>query len=226
MGYDDQYDQSTRDTYARASYGNPLVRGTRPAVLVIDFCHAFTDPESPLGADMDAAVMACARVLDAARSIGALIVHTTTAYAPHGKDAALFPQKAPTVVEVLQIGSRWVELDERLGMRDDEPVVLKKFPSGLFGTNVVSLLVGNRTDTVIVCGAVTSGCVRATVVDLFSQGYPTLVPRDAVADRAEGPHEANLFDMQAKYADVVSSQDVVAYLAGCPEQSDRPRAHV
>lgn len=228
MGYNDQYDQQTRDTYARASYGNPVPRGTRPAVLVIDFCYAFTDPSSPLGANMDAAVAQCRRILDAARDIGALIVHTTTAYEPHHKDSGIFAVKAPTVAETLQLGTRAVELDERLGVRDDEPVVLKKFPSGLFGTNVASLLTGNRTDTVIVCGAVTSGCVRATVIDLFSHGYPTLVPRDAVADRAEGPHEANLFDMHAKAADVVDSDDVVTYLEGCPQQvdqADRSEAH-
>lgn len=219
MGYDEQYDQSTQDIYARASYGNPLPRGERPAVLVIDFCYAFTDPSSPLGADMDDAVARCRRILDVARDIGALVVHTTTAYEPHHKDGGIFTAKAPTVVETLQLGTRAVELDERLGVRDDEPVVLKKFPSGLFGTNVASLLVGNRTDTVIVCGAVTSGCVRATVIDLFSYGYPTLVPRDAVADRAEGPHEANLFDMHAKAADVVSSDDVIAYLESCPQQA-------
>jgi nicotinamidase-related amidase len=218
MDYDAQYDDQTRATYARASYGNRLELGSRPAVLVIDFSLGFTDPESPLGVDMTAAVESCRRVLDAARAKGVPIIHTTTGYEPGGADAGLFAQKAPTVPEVLQLGSPWVELDERLGVRDDEPVVLKKFPSGLFGTPVASLLISHRTDTVILCGAVTSGCVRATAVDLFSYGYPTLVPRDAVADRAQGPHDANLFDMHAKCADVVSSDEVIEYLAGVPSR--------
>jgi maleamate amidohydrolase len=214
------YDEQTQATYARASYGNRLRLGDRPAVLVIDFSYAFTDPASPLGADMTAAVESCRAVLDAARAKRALVVHTTTGYERHMKDAGLFTQKAPVVPEVLQLGTVWVELDERLGVREDEPVILKKFPSGLFGTPVLSLLVGNRTDTVILCGAVTSGCVRATAVDLFSHGYPTLIPREAVADRASGPHEANLFDMQAKCADVVPTEDVIAYLASVPVQDE------
>ncbi len=218
MHYDEQYDEQTRSIYARASYGNRLEWGSRPAVLVIDFSLGFTDPASPLGADMTAAVECCRRVLDAARAKGAPIIHTTTGYEPGGADAGLFVQKAPVVPEVLQIGSRWVQLDERLGVRNDEPVVLKKFPSGLFGTPVCSMLVSHRTDTVIVCGAVTSGCVRATAVDLFSHGYPTLIPREAVADRAPGPHDANLFDMHAKCADVVSSAEVIDYIAGVPSR--------
>jgi nicotinamidase-related amidase len=186
---------------------------------VIDFSYAFTDPASPLGVDMTAELEACRAVLDAARAKRALIVHLTTGYEPHLKDAGLFAQKAPVVPEILQLGTRWVELDERLGVLDDEPVILKKAPSGLFGTPVHSLLVGNRTDTVVLCGCVTSGCVRATAVDLFSHGYPTLIPREAVADRAPGPHEANLFDMDAKYVDVAPADEVIGYLARVPSQA-------
>jgi nicotinamidase-related amidase len=218
MAYEEQYDERTHETYDRASFGGSLQLGERPAVIVVDFSCGFTDPECALGADMTDAVQACRRVLDAARAKGAVIVYTTVAYAPHLKDAGLAIQKSPAVSE-LQLGSRWAEIDERLGVREDEAVIVKKFPSALFGTPINSILTAQRVDTVILCGAVTSGCIRATAIDLFSNGYPTLVPRDCVADRAEGPHEANLFDMHAKYVDVVSSEDAIAYLQSVPDRT-------
>ena len=112
----------------------------------------------------------------------------------------------------LQIGSRWVEIDPRLEPREEETIVLKKGASAFFGTNLAAILIAQRIDTVILCGATTSGCIRATAVDLLQYGYPTLVPRECVADRAQAPHEANLFDIQAKYADVVSLEETLAYL--------------
>ena len=89
---------------------------------------------------------------------------------------------------------------------------MKKGASGFFGTNLASILVSQGVDTVILCGATTSGCVRATAVDLLQYGWPTIVPRECVADRAQAPHEANLFDIQAKYADVVPLEDALAYV--------------
>ena len=109
-----------------------------------------------------------------------------------------------------------MEIDPRLDRREDEPVVLKKGASGFFGTNLASILVSQGVDTVILCGATTSGCVRATAIDLLQYGWPTLVPRECVGDRAQAPHDANLFDIQAKYADVVPVEDALAYLASVP----------
>jgi len=123
----------------------------------------------------------------------------------------VIPSKVPTLGD-LQLGGRWVEIDERLGRRDDETVIVKKGASGFFGTNLASVLVSQGVDTVILCGATTSGCVRATAIDLLQYGWPTLVPRECVGDRAQAPHDANLFDIQAKYADVVSVEDAVAYV--------------
>jgi len=116
----------------------------------------------------------------------------------------------------LQLGGRWVEIDERLGRRDDETVIVKKGASGFFGTNLASVLVSQAVDTVVLCGATTSGCVRATAIDLLQYGWPTLVPRECVGDRAQAPHDANLFDIQAKYADVVSVDEAIAYLESVP----------
>jgi maleamate amidohydrolase len=206
------FDEETLETYERASFGHTLTRGTRPAVLVVDFSCGFTDPESPVGADMTDAVLATRKLLDAARDQQLLVSYTTVAYAAHLKDAGLTIQKSPAVGE-LQYGTAWANVDPRLGVRDDEVVIVKKGPSALFGTNMAAIYVSQRVDTVVLCGAVTSGCIRATAIDLFQHGFPTLIPRECVADRAEGPHEANLFDMHAKYADVITLDDALAYVA-------------
>ncbi len=121
-------------------------------------------------------------------------------------------QKVPALA-ALQIGGKWAELDPRLGARDDETVIMKKGASGFFGTNLASVLVSQGVDSVILCGATTSGCVRATAIDLLQYGWPTVVPRECVGDRAQAPHEANLFDIQAKYADVVPLENALAYVA-------------
>jgi N-formylmaleamate deformylase len=112
----------------------------------------------------------------------------------------------------LVIGTEAVEIDPRLERRPDEPVIVKRGASGFFGTNLSAILVALRVDTVILCGVTTSGCIRATAVDLLQHGFPTIVPRECVGDRVPGPHEANLFDIQAKYADVVSLDDALAYV--------------
>lgn len=215
MTIEGRYDEETRRVYERASFGGSVPLGTRPAVIVVDFSCAFTDPASPLGADMTSAVQACRRVLDAAREKGLLIMYTTVAYTAGLKDAGLTIAKSPACGE-LQYGSRWAEIDSRLGVRPEELVIVKKAPSALFGTNVAAIMTSQGIDTVILCGAVTSGCIRATAIDLFQHGFPTLVPRDCVADRARGPHEANLFDMNEKYVDVVSSERTIEYLGRTP----------
>lgn len=211
------YDDQTHATYARASFGQRLALGDRPAVLVIDFQYGMTDPDSPAGADMTDAVENCRRILDTARAKGLLVIFTTTGWESNLEDAGLFVKKSPAAAARLQVGTRWLAIDERLDIRDDELVIVKKYPSGFFGTPLSSILTTHRIDTVVLCGSATSGCVRATAIDLFSNGYPTLVPRDAVADRAAGPHEANLFDMDAKYVDVTASAEAIEYLQRVPD---------
>jgi nicotinamidase-related amidase len=208
-------DEEAREVYAAARLGQSVTLGSRPAVLVVDFSCGFTDPECTLGADMTAEVDATKRLLDAARAKGLPVVFTTIGYEPSLKDGGLWLQKVPSLGE-LQIGGRWVEIDPRLEPRDDETIVLKKGASAFFGTNLPSILVSQGVDSVILCGATTSGCIRATAIDLLQYGYPTLVPRDCVADRAQAPHEANLFDINAKYADVVPLDDVLEYVESVP----------
>jgi maleamate amidohydrolase len=206
------HEPSTARVYDRAGFGRPVPRGSRPAVVVVDFSHGFTDPSYPTGADMTAAVLATARMLDAARSVGAPVVFTTIAYDP-AQTAGLTWLRKATGMAALTSGSRLVEIDDRLDRRPEEHLVVKTGASAFFGTALATYLTSLRVDTVVVAGATTSGCVRATVVDAVQYGFPTLVPRDCVADRAPGPHAANLFDIDEKYGDVVDLADVLGYLA-------------
>ena len=203
-------DDSTRQIYEQAFLGRSVRLGTRPAVLVVDFSNGFTDPECRLGADFTQPVEATRQLLDSARAQHVPVIFTTIAFEPGEMDYTLWIQKAPALRE-LEVGGHWVEINPRLARGADEPLIVKKGASGFFGTNLATQLMARRVDTVILCGATTSGCIRATAIDLLQYGFPTLVPRECVGDRAQPPHEANLFDIQAKYADVVSVNDVFAY---------------
>jgi len=211
--------RTTQEIYGQARLGQAFSLGKRPAVLVVDFSRGFTDPECALGADMAAEVEATRRVVDTAREQGLPVIFTTIGFEPNLKDAALWIQKMPALGE-LQIGGKWVELDPRLERREDETVILKKGASAFFGTNLSAILATQKIDTVILCGATTSGCIRATAVDLLQYGYPALVPRECVGDRATEPHEANLIDIQAKYGDVVPVGDAIAYLEQSGQGAD------
>ena len=209
--------EQTREIYERARLGQSVTPGSRPAVLVVDFSRGFTDPESTMGSDLTEEVGATNRLLAAARERGIPVIFTTIGFEANLKDGSLWLQKAPGLAE-LQVGGKWVEIDPRLERREDEVVILKKGASAFFGTNLPSVLVSENVDTIVLCGATTSGCIRATAVDLLQYGYPTLVPRECVGDRARAPHEANLIDIQAKYADVVSVEDALSYLERAGER--------
>jgi maleamate amidohydrolase len=202
---------ATGRIYERARLGQSITPGSRPAVLVVDFSRGFTDPECTMGSDLTSEVEATTRVLAAAREKGLPVIFTTIGFEPNLKDGSLWLQKAPGLAD-LQVGGKWVDIDPRLERAEDEVVILKKGASAFFGTNLPSVLVSQGVDTIVLCGATTSGCIRATAVDLLQYGYPTLVPRECVGDRAQGPHEANLIDIQAKYADVVPVEDALSYL--------------
>jgi maleamate amidohydrolase len=204
-------DAEAREVYAKARLGESVTLGSRPAVLVVDFSCGFTDPECTLGADMTEQVEATKRLLDAARAKGLPVIFTTIGFEPSLKDGGLWLEKVPALGD-LQIGGRWVEIDPRLEPREGETIVVKKGASAFFGTNLAAILISQGIDSVVLCGATTSGCVRATAIDLLQYGFPTLVPRECVGDRAQAPHDANLFDIQAKYADVVSVEEALDYV--------------
>jgi maleamate amidohydrolase len=193
--------------------------GLRPALAVVDVTLGFTDPESPLACDLDDVVLAIQRLLRETRKAGFPIVFTAVSYSEaNRRTAAAFIDKVPALL-TLEAGSRWVEIDPRVAPEPGEPVLNKLFASAFFGTALSSLLAAERCDGLIVTGASTSGCVRATVVDALQHGYRPIVPREAVGDRNSAAHEANLYDIDAKYGDVVPLDDVLTHLeelAGAP----------
>jgi nicotinamidase-related amidase len=209
-------DHETERVYERAGFGAAVRRGERPAIVVVDFSRGFTEPGFPTGADLSAEVEATARLLRAAREHAVPVVFTTIAYESHLRDGGAWLEKAPGLA-VLQLGSELVDIDPRLPVGPADPIVVKKGASAFFGTNLTAILAAQRVDTVIICGATTSGCVRASAVDSVQSGYPTLVVRECVGDRAQGPHDANLFDIQAKYADVIALHDALDYVAALAE---------
>ena len=203
------------DVYARAGFGAPVRRGERPAIVVVDLTNGFTDPGAPTGADLSAVVAATSELITAGRAAGVPVVFTTIAYTPAELDTVTWLQKAPGM-RALREGSNAVALDSRLPVEDGDHLITKKGASAFFGTGLAALLTGMRVDTVLVCGATTSGCVRASAVDAVQSGFSVLVPRQCVGDRARGPHEANLFDIQVKYGDVIDLADAIGYLKDLP----------
>jgi nicotinamidase-related amidase len=186
--------------------------GQRPALIVVDVNCGFTDPESPLVCELDAVVVAIQRLLGEMRRAGLPVVYTTVSFGEADKaTAAAFLDKIPALL-TLEAGSRWVEIDPRIAPRAGEPVLNKLFASAFFGTVLSGFLAANACDSLIVTGASTSGCVRATVVDAIQHGYRPLVPREAVGDRNPDAHDANLYDIDTKYGDVVTVDDVISHL--------------
>ncbi|MCL6438700.1 MAG: isochorismatase family protein [Rubrobacteraceae bacterium] len=186
--------------------------GRRPALIVIDMTLGFTDPESPLVCDLEGPVEEIRKLLQAARAAEIPVVFTTVAYRKSDRlTAAAFIDKVPALL-TLEAGSRWAEVDPRIAPRASEPVLNKLFASAFFGTPLGALLTAAGVDTLIITGASTSGCVRATAVDALQHGFRPVVPREAVGDRNPEAHEANLYDIDAKYGDVVSVDEVLEYI--------------
>jgi maleamate amidohydrolase len=186
--------------------------GARPALIVVDVNVGFTDPDSPLVCDLESVVESIRALLHDARRAGIPVVYTTVSYDEGDRrTAAVFIEKIPALL-TLEAGSRWVEIDPRIAPLPDEPVLNKLFASAFFGTALASFLAANGCDSLIVTGASTSGCIRATVVDALQHGYRAVVPREAVGDRNPAAHAANLYDIDAKYGDVVPLAEVLARL--------------
>jgi maleamate amidohydrolase len=205
---------STDDVYAERGLGERQGAGERPALVVVDLNYAFTDPQSPLHCGADEAVSATASLLSAARAGGRPVAFTTLEYDAAGREVArAFLAKVPALL-ALEPGTRWPQIDERIAPREGEPVLSKLFASAFFGTPLVTMLAAQGCDTVVVCGASTSGCVRATVVDALQYGYRVVVAREAVCDRAPAAHAASLTDIDAKYGDVVGLDEAVTLLRG------------
>ena len=192
--------------------------GSRPALVVVDVNVGFTDPESPLVCDLDDVVEAIRRLLEAFRESDLPVAYTTVSYDEAARrTAGAFIDKVPALL-TLEAGSRWVEIDPRIAPLGSEPVFNKLWASAFFATPLASFLAAGRADSLVVTGASTSGCIRATVVDALQHGYRPTVPREAVGDRNPAAHEANLYDIEAKYGDVVSLDEVLASVTAAPRE--------
>ncbi len=203
--------QETYDDYRRKGFAVRSGYGNHPALLVVDFINGFTDPTTPLGGEFSAELAVTQRLLEAFRAAGLPVIYTTVAYEPDFRDAGVFIKKVPSL-SILVKGSAMTEVDDRIRPDYTDHIVEKKFASAFFGTDTDAYLKARGVDTVIMTGCTTSGCIRASAIDSMQNGYLTVVVRDGVGDRAQGPHEANLFDIDAKYGDVVSSLEALDYV--------------
>lgn len=201
------------EDYERAGFGARLGFGERPAVIVVDVCEAYLDPTSPLYAAVEDVVEAVGRVVDAARLAAIPVIFTRVVYQPGGADGGIFYRKVPSL-KIFEAGSPAGEFPDRVRPRDGDVVVLKQYASAFFGTSLAATLTAKAVDTTIITGLTTSGCVRATALDAMQSGFIPIVVRDAVGDRDERPHEASLFDLDNKYADVVDIDEVLRFLSG------------
>jgi maleamate amidohydrolase len=197
----------------RAPASTTLSPGRRPALLVVDFVRAYLEPGSPLYAGVEDARAAAVQLLAAARAAGIPVMHTNVAYEPGGADGGVFFRKLPALASFER--GRHPELAafaEGLEPAPGEPVFTKQYASAFFGTGLAEALRERGVDTLLIAGLSTSGCVRASAVDACQHGFVPLVVREAVGDRHPAPHEANLFDLQAKYAEVIPLLEAERYL--------------
>lgn len=200
-----------QDSYAGVYEGH-LSPGRRPALLLVDMVEAYLAPQSPLYCETAAeALRAAVPLLDTARMNGAPVVFTSVRYAKGGADGGLFYRKVP-VLRVFDANSPLGAFPPQLCPLPDEMVVTKQYPSAFFATRLADHLRERGVDTTVIAGYSTSGCVRATALDALQHGFAPFVVRDACADRHPAPHEANLFDLQAKYAEVVGLDEALAIL--------------
>lgn len=187
--------------------------GQTPALLIVDFIRAYTTVESPLYAPaVSTAVAETVDLLDLARARSVPVIFTQVLYNRNGLDGGIFVQKVP-VLRRLVPGEPLAEIVPELAPAAADVVIVKQYASAFFGTSLAALLTSLGVDTLIVTGCSTSGCVRATAVDGMQHGFRVIVPRECVGDRHRAPHEANLFDIDSKYGDVVAKETVLAYLA-------------
>jgi len=215
MKIPEQY-KETFDFYIKKGLSGRVGFGYRPALIVIDMIRGFTDLSSPLASNMDNQIEAINRLLEPARMKQIPIIFSAVAYDANLQDAGIWMRKIPSMDWLVE-GSEWVEVDERLRRRPNEMLLVKKYASCFFGTDLATRLINRGIDTLLITGCTTSGCVRATAIDSCSYGLHTIIVQEAVGDRAELPHIANLFDIDAKYGDVVSLEDALEYIESLPK---------
>lgn len=205
---------SELDTNYAPAFGGSLPFGERPALILVDVVTAYLTPGSPLyDPRFEEALASCERLTDACRAAGVPVIFTNVSYRAGGADGGLFYRKVPVLSAFLE-GSPGGAFPDSLQPRADEVVVTKQYASAFFGTSLAATLTTMRVDTVLVTGFSTSGCVRATALDALQSGFAPFVVADACGDRHAAPHDANLFDLSKKYAEVVSETQALALIAG------------
>jgi maleamate amidohydrolase len=207
---------SDNSVYSRQGFGAGSGVGVRPALVIVDFVEGFADPQTFGGGNIESAIGATVDLLAFAREQNWPIAMTRVVFADDASDANIFSKKVPGLLALTENAKTSMIVPE-LAPQPGELVVRKRLPSAFFGTDLAAWLTMRRVDTVVIAGCTTSGCVRASVVDAMGHGFMTVVVTDCVGDRASGPHEANLFDMGQKYADLMSLSDLMALYAA-PQQ--------
>lgn len=204
------------ENYKRA-FGRRVGFGARPALILIDLCRAYYDPACDLYMGSDASLMSSLRLREAAHAAAIPVILTNVVYHPSTIDGGRFFEKSKPLRYFIQ-GNPMADWPEGLEPRADELIISKQYPSAFFGTSLASTLTALGIDSVLLGGVSTSGCVRATCVDAMSHGFRTAVIAEACGDRHPDPHDANLFDMDAKYADVVSEAETAQFLSTLARQ--------
>lgn len=203
-------DEGLTESY-RQAYNGHLRFGERPALLIVDFVMAYLDPASPFYANPEAALASNERLVEAARKARIPVIFTNVVYQPGGADGGLFYKKVPAL-RCFDAGSPSGDFPATLTPAAGETVVTKQYASAFFGTPLTALLREKQIDTLLITGMSTSGCVRASALDSLQNGFAPFVVRDACGDRHAAPHEASLFDLQAKYAEVIGESDAMDFL--------------
>ena len=203
-------EQQSADANYQGVWGNRIGFGQKPALLMIDFMQGYTQPGAPLFAPgVVSAVTESVELLASARHHGIAVVHTNIRYHPgHFADGGMWVKKAPVMKDMVE-GNPLAAFCEEVLPLPEEVVISKQYASSFFGTSLASMLHAMGIDTVVLAGCSTSGCIRATAVDAVQHGFRTIVVRECVGDRHPDPHEANLFDIDSKYGDVVSKQEAI-----------------
>ena len=203
---------SDAEFFEQRGFGQKLGFGLRPALLVVDMVKAFTNPDMPLGTNLESQIAAIQPLLRIAHDQQAPVIFSTVAYEDENlRDAGIFGLKQKGSA-TLRAGTESVMVEPRLEFRKGDSLLVKKYASCFFGTDLVSRLLNSQVDTLIITGCTTSGCVRASAVDACQIGFRPMVVREAVGDRSRLAHEQSLFDLNAKYADVVSLEETLQYL--------------
>jgi len=204
---------SDAEFFQQRGFGQKLGFGQRPALLIVDMVNAFTNSGMPLGAKLDSQIQAIRVLLGEAHDRGVPVIFSTVSYEDENlRDAGIFGMKQKGS-STLRAGTDGVKIDARLDFRPTDSLLVKKYASCFFGTDLVSRLLVRGVDTLIITGCTTSGCVRASAVDACQTGFRPMVVREAVGDRSQSAHDQSLFDLNAKYADVVSLEETLQYFS-------------